>query len=226
MSAAMYAIPGIASAIGGIAGMFGKKRNPAGEANQYLDQIPGQMNPYYQPYINAGQGALGKLQGEYGTALDDPNAIYNKLGQGYKESPGYKARLQQALAAAGNASAAGGMLGSPQDIQGQTQTANDITAQDYENYLNHMQGIYNKGLEGQGEINRQGFDASTGYANILGQVTGQKANNAYNNAASQNQGNAQNWSNIFGGIGAAAQGYNQGQQQNDLLAWLKSHGGY
>lgn len=225
MAAVISALPGIASAIGGVAGMFGGRRNPSREAGRYLDQIPGMMQPYYQPYINAGQGALGKLQGEYGTALDDPNAIYNKLGQGYKESPGYKARLQKALGAAGNSAAAGGMLGSPQDQQQQAQMANDITAQDYENYFNHMQGIYNTGLAGEGDINRQGFDASTGYGNILGQVQGQKANMAYNDAASQNQANAQNWANIFGGIGAAGQGYNSYNQQQDLLNWWKNNGG-
>lgn len=227
MSAVWNAIPGIATAAGGIAGLFGgKKKNPAAEAGKYLDQIPGQIKPYYDPYINAGRSALGTAQGEYNTGINDPNSTYNKLAQGYKESPGYKFQLQKALGAAQNASAAGGMLGTPQDQQQQAQVASDISSQYFEKYLNHMFGIYNQGVAGNQHISDEGFDASTSYGNALGQVTGQKANNAYNQANSDNQDRQRNWSNIIGGVGGAFQGYNQGQQQQELLDWLKSHGGY
>ena len=125
--ALLSALPGIASAAGGVAGLFGKKgRNPADASNQYLDQIPGAMKPYYQPYMDSGSRSMGKLEGEYGSALDDPNSIYNKLSSGYKESPGYQAKLQAALGAGQNASAAGGMLGTPQDVTQESKIAHDI----------------------------------------------------------------------------------------------------
>lgn len=54
--------------------------NPADKASPYLDKVPGTIKPYYDPYINAGQGALGNLQGEYG-ALANPNTRGNLQGQ-------------------------------------------------------------------------------------------------------------------------------------------------
>lgn len=211
LPALIAALPGIISAAGGVASMFGHHKNPADEANNYLDQIPGAMNPYYQPYMNAGNNALNKLTGEYGSALDDPNSIYNKLAQGYKESPGYQAKLKAALSAGTNASASGGMLGTPQDVQQHEQIAHDITDQDFQDYLNHMTGIYNKGLEGTQGIENQGFGANTSYGNMIGSVLGQKGQNAYTGTAGENQARSQNWANIISGLGSALTGfYNPG----------------
>jgi len=47
-------------------------------------------------------------------ANNDPDGLYSKLGQGYKESPGYQFKLKQAMMAGDNAAAAGGMAGTPQ----------------------------------------------------------------------------------------------------------------
>lgn len=214
--ALLAALPGIMSAAGGLSGLFGNKNkgNPADAANRYLDQIPGQMNPYYQPYMDAGKGALGKLTGEYGNTIDDPNSIYNKLAEGYKESPGYAFKLKQALGAGQNASAAGGMLGTPQDVQQQSQIGHDIADQDFEKYMERMNGIYNRGLQGEEGINQKGFDASTGYGNMLGSILGQKGMNAFTGQQGQNQANQANWSNFFGGIGQGVQGYNDWTNRN------------
>ncbi len=217
--ALMGMLGGLGSAAGGIAGLFGNKNKnkPATAANQYLDQIPGAMNPYYQPYMDAGKGALGSLQGEYGSALNDPNAIYNKLAGGYKESPGYQFKLKSALGAGQNASASGGMLGTPQDVQQQEQIGHDISDQDFEKYMQHMSGIYNRGLEGEEGINKQGFDASTGYGNMLGSILGQKGKMAYEGANAANTAKGQNWSNIFSGLGSAATGYSSGDMMQQLF---------
>ncbi len=58
---------GLGQAAGGIAGLFGVGgKNPANAASKYLDQIPGAIKPYYDPYINAGKGALDELGSQYG----------------------------------------------------------------------------------------------------------------------------------------------------------------
>ncbi len=57
--------------------------NPANKAQPYLDRVPDTIKPYYQPYINAGQNALGDLQGQYG-ALSNPN-VRNQLQGQYGE---------------------------------------------------------------------------------------------------------------------------------------------
>lgn len=214
-------IPGIASAAGGLFGMFGKKnKNPADAANGYLDQIPGQVNPYYQPYMDAGKGALNTLQGQYGNLLNNTGDVYNKLAGGYKESPGYQFALKQALGAGQNSSAAGGMLGTPADQQQQMGIAQDLSSKDFGNYMQNQMGLYGAGLSGMGNINQMGFDASTGYGNMLGSILGQKAQNAFSGQAGMNQGRQQNMNDIFGGIGGAASGYFNNQHINDILKQL------
>lgn len=220
-------LPGIASAAGGLFGMFGnkKKNNPANAANPYLDQIPGQMKQYYQPYMDAGNSAMSSLQGEYGKLMGDPASMYNKFAEGYKESPGYKFKLDQAMNAARNASAAGGMLGTPQDQQQAMQTATGIADQDFNDYMSQISGLYGKGLEGEQGIENQGFDANTSFANMLAQILGQKGMNAFTGQQGQNQANSQNWSNLFSGIGAAGAGYGSYTKNQQLMELLKHMGG-
>jgi len=222
----LSALPGIGSALGGVAGLFSKPKNPANAANSYLDKIQGQTTPYYQPYINSGQSALKQLQEQYGSLLSDPNAMYSKFAEGYKESPGYQFKLKNALQAGQNASAAGGMLGTPMDVQQQSQIGNDISSEDFNNYISQIAGLYGKGLEGTQGLNSQGYDASSSMGNMLAQILGQKGQNAFTGQQGMNQANQQNWANIFGGASAAGQGYNSYNQQQQLLDWLKQNGGF
>ena len=109
----------LTSGIGaGLKGAFGRDKpdftNPADAAKPYLDRIPETMNPYFQPAIDRGNRSGDTLERQYGEMTNDPSALLSRLGSGYKESPGYQFKLHQALAAANNASAAGGMLGSNQ----------------------------------------------------------------------------------------------------------------
>jgi hypothetical protein len=200
---------GLSSMMSGLGGLFGSKKqkqkdNPANAANQYLNQIPGVMNPYFQPYINAGQQVDPQLQQLYSQMIGNPQQFYNQMGQGYKESPGYQTRLQQALGGAGNAAAAGGMLGSPMHQQQAAQISGDMASQDYEQYLNHMLGLFGGGLSGQQGISNRGYEAGTRYGENLGNILGNQADVAFKGQAGQNLQNNQNWSNLFGGLGQAA----------------------
>lgn len=183
--------------------LFGRNKNPAGEANKYLNQIPGTINPYYQPYINAGQGALNNVQGEYGKLTNDPNAIYNKLASGYEPSKGYQFNLQQALNAGQNAAASGGMLGTPQNQQQSQQIASGLASQDFQNYLANNMGLYGMGLQGQQGLESQGWDASKSLAENLANVLGRQGQLAYEGQAAQNANRGANWSNLFGLAGQA-----------------------
>ncbi len=220
--AALSLLPGVLGAGKGIFDMFsnGNNRNPAKEANKYLDQIPGQTNQYYQPYIDRGREAGNDLTQRYGQMLNNPGDLYNQLGAGYKESPGYQTRLKAGLQAATNAQAAGGMEGSLQHQQYAAERANDIQGKDFEDYLNHVLGLYGAGLQGEQGQDERGYNAGTDYGNILSNVTGQKAKNAYEDANAENTRNGQNWSNIFGGIGSGVSGYNSYQNHQDILKLL------
>jgi hypothetical protein len=179
--------------------LFGGGKNPANSANNYLNQIPGSVSPYYQPYINQGQQSNQILQGQYGNLINNPNAIYDKLGQGYHESPGYQFKLNQALQAGTNAAAAGGMAGSPQHEQQNMQVANDIAGQDYQDYINHILGLYGIGLQGEQGLGQQGFQASTGYGDILGSNLAQQGGLAYQGQAGQNANRSNLWGNLISG---------------------------
>jgi len=73
-----------------------KHRDPEKEANKYLDQIPGQSKELYDPYMNAGKESLDKLKTYYDQLMNNPGETFNKLGEGYKQSPGYAATLREA----------------------------------------------------------------------------------------------------------------------------------
>lgn len=198
-------LSGIGQAAGGLFG--GKGGNPEAAANKYLNQIPGAVNPYYRPYQAAGINALGKLQGQYGEMTDNPGAFYNKLAGGYTQSPGYDFKLKQALNARNNAAAAGGMSGTPQHEQQSMETAEGIANQDFENYLNHVLGIFGKGQQGYEGINTQGFDANTQFGQMLAQLLGNQAQYAYGSETQKNINNSNKWGNILSGIGTAVSGF-------------------
>jgi hypothetical protein len=208
--------PGLGAGIGDLFAGFmmggNNTPNPANSAMPYLNQIPGAMSPYFNPYIKAGQGALGNLQNQYGQLTgqlpslqnqysqmtNNPSGVMNNIGSGFHQSPGFQFQTNQALGAANRAAAAGGMLGSPQEQQNIAGTVNGMANQDYYNYLNHAMGMYGQGLQGQqnlygmglqGEqgINNMGYGASNEFGQDLMSQLMSQANLSYAGQADQNQ---------------------------------------
>lgn len=182
------------------------RNNPANTANNYLDQIPEAMRPYFQPYIDKGKDSGDKLNGQYGQMTDNPGEFYNNLGKGYKESPGYQATLREALAGANNAAAmgGGGGLGTPGHENYAANAAGDAASKDYEKYINHIMDIFGLGQKGQQTEEQQGYDASKDYGTSLGNTLGQKAQYGYAGQAGENQNRSNNWSNLFKALGTGA----------------------
>lgn len=164
----------LGSDLGGIfSSLFGMSnyQNPANAAQPYLNQIPGMLQQYFNPYIQAGQNAMGQLQGQYGNLTSNPTGVLNQIsgnwqtpvgvsnqiqsnwqqptntmnqiGSTYQSSPGYNFNVQQATSAANNAAAAGGMVGSPQEQQQLAHTVSGIADQDYNQYLGNALNQYN-----------------------------------------------------------------------------------
>jgi hypothetical protein len=199
------AAPGLAQTAGGLNTIFGKQpKNPGTVANNYISQIPGQTKPYYQPYMDAGKGALSDLQNQYKDLLS--GNTQNQLGSNFKESPGYQYNLQQALGAGNNASAAGGMLGTPMHQEQNMGIAHGLASQDYNNYMQNQIGLYGSGLHGEEGLNNQGFEANKGYADTLGNALSQQGAYGFAGQTGQNQYKQQGMSDIFGGLGGAASG--------------------
>lgn len=187
---------------------FGR-RNPEKEANRYLDKIPGQTKPLYDPYMNAGKESLDKLKTYYDQLMNNPGETFNKLGEGYKQSPGYAATLREALSGANNAAAlgSGGGLGAYGHQELAAGAAGDVANKDYEQYIKHVLGLNKQGVEGQQTLEDQGYDATKGYADVLNSTANAQGTNAANAASGQNQRSGKNWSNLFGFLGGAGAGY-------------------
>ena len=90
--------------------------------------------------------------------------------------------------------------------------------------MSQIAALYGQGLSGEQGLNTQGYDASSSLGNMLAQVLGQKGMNAFTGQQGMNQAKQQNWANIFGGLGAAGQGYGMSNEQSALLNWLKQNG--
>lgn len=213
---------GAAGIGGGLYNLLGKSPSTLDAANKYLNQIPGAMQPYYQPYMTAGQNALGQLMGQYGQLTGSTGDIYNKLAGGYKESPGFQQQLQKAMGAAGSAQAAGGMLGTPASTMQSANIASDIAAKDFGDYMSRMQNLYTTGLQGLSGINQMGYGASTDYGNMLANILGQQSQYNVLDQAMRNKRRSQGIGQLAGGLGAlggfflggpmgAAAGYGLGQ---------------
>ena len=123
----------------GIGNMFGGGGSipNMGQSNNYLSQIQPSIDRYLQPYIGAGQNAMGTLQEQYGNLINDPSAMMNKFGSGYQQSPGYQYNVDQATKGANNAAAAGGFIGSPQQQEYMAKQIGGLASQDYNQYLNN-----------------------------------------------------------------------------------------
>lgn len=189
----------------GIGGMFGSgSQNPADAGMKYLDQIPGAIQGYQQPYMDAGQHALGNLSGQYDQLLNDPGGKLNQIGGGFHQSPGFQFALQQALGGSGHAAAAGGMAGSPQHEQQNMGIATQMGNQDYYNWLGQATGLYGQGLSGSQGMAQMGQNSAMNMSDQIAQMLAAKSQLGYNGAANQNQSMASNFGNLAGGAATLA----------------------
>lgn len=150
---------GILSAV---LGMFGANKAASAQkasAQNQLDfnkQVYGDISANFKPYLDMG------LQGQQ---------AYNSLlglGQapagftGFQQSPGYQWAMQQGMDAAQSRAAAGGGLNSGKTLQDLNAFGQGLANQEYQTYLNRLQGI---GQQGQNAAGMQGAAAQQYAAN-------------------------------------------------------------
>lgn len=115
-----------------LSSMFGDDDDGGQGAGGYLGQISQMLPKYFEPYQE----------------MLDPGKLMGKIGGGFKSSPGYQFSLGQALKGVGQASAAGGMAGSPMQQQQAAGAAQGLASQDYGNYMQRALGLYGQGAQG------------------------------------------------------------------------------
>lgn len=199
---------GMGAAFGGIGAGLGQMfmgggDNPSDAANKYYNRIPGMLEKYMNPYIEAGQQAIPGLESQYGQLMNDPGGRLNQMGSSYQQSPGFKFALQQALQGAGHAAAAGGMAGSPQHEQQNMQIATNLANQDYNNWIKNAMGMYGQGLEGEQGLYNRGAQTGVGLGEDIGSVFANQGGLAAAGQAGQNSANSQMWGNLLGGAAQA-----------------------
>jgi hypothetical protein len=172
--------------------------NPADAAMGDLDKIPGLLQQYYSPYMKAGEQSLGNLQGQYGQLLGNPGQRLNQIGSEYQQSPGFQFAKDQGLQAVNNASAAGGMAGTPQHGQQAAGFVEGLANQDYNNWMQHALGLYGQGLAGEQDLSHLGFGATDSSTQSLINSLLSKASLKYAGADAANK-------NRGGGIGSILQ---------------------
>jgi hypothetical protein len=185
----------------GAAGLFGGGgKNPADQANKYISQIPGQTNPYNQPYFEAGKSQLPELQNQYHEGMTNPGGRYNQIGESFHESPGFKFAMQQALQGANNGAASGGMFGSPQNTQQNMTLATDLANQDYYKYMKGATDLYGNAMTGGQNMANQGQQAGKSQADTIAQALAQQGAYGYEGQAQRNQNKNSAWSDLASGI--------------------------
>lgn len=187
-------------------GLFGGGKNPYQAGQGYLSQIPGMLGPMFNPYISRGQADLGRVNRQYGALTQDPGGFINRMGSGFQASPGYQYNVDQAMKAANQAAAAGGMLGSPAEQEGIANTVHGLANQDYQQYLGNVLGAYNTGLSGQQHLADQGLTAGQEYGSDLSNVAMSQAMLAELAQQYQNQQKQQQDSGLGGIFGSALGG--------------------
>lgn len=168
----------IGAGAGLLGGFFGNGDDTRKAANM-MDNIPGRVKKFYDPYINAGNQAIPQLQEQYGHLLNDPGGMINQIGAGYKQSPGFQFAMQQALAGGDRAAAAGGYSGAPRHNLEGMETAEGLASKDFENYLSHALSQYGLGLKGEEGFANMGQKGGEDYADMLAQALAQEAKMKY-----------------------------------------------
>lgn len=196
--------------------MFGKPsyQNPADAAMPYLNQVPGQISNYYQPYSNTGRGAMNQYYGQMQNLGTPQGAmdVFNQMAGGYSESPWAKQQTDQMTQSMGQLGAASGMAGTPSMQLALANQIQGITSKDQQNYQNMVSGLYGQGLGGLQDLTHLGYQADSSHAEDLIKNLMAQAGLSYSGAANQNnynsalaQGGMNNLSGLLGAGGSLYQ---------------------
>lgn len=161
--------------------------NPAGAAMPYLNRIPQEVRPYYEPYIEGGREASDIQDPLHQAMAASPDAFLKTIMEGYEPSRGYQFKKGEMERAINNNAGHGGFIGTPHNQRQQAELVQGLLSEDMQQFLSNILGTQNTGLEGLERRTNRGFEASTGYGDIVGSTLGSQAGLGYQGQAGQNQ---------------------------------------
>lgn len=200
-------VPAAVGAYGALRGSRGRN-NPGNASSEYLNQIPGQGQQAYNPFIESGQQAEQQLNPITSQFAQNPFDVYNNIMGQYQPSPGYQYRESQLNKAAGNTAAAGGFAGTENDVANRSSLINDLMGGDMQQFLQNILGIQGTGLAGLESRVGRGAAGAEGLANHLGVAAGAQARNAGSGQNYQNNSRANAYSSLASLVGGGVNAYN------------------
>lgn len=187
--------------LGGLlSGLFGDSGDPYKQAMDQYRQWGKKVEGVQNPFLNAGQGAIGDFQG-WLKGMSDPSGFINGLMKNYQESP-YAHYLQQQGQRAGiNAASASGLIGSTPFLQQMQQNAENISSADMNQWLQNVLGINTQYGQGEQNLVNMGQNSANVLSNFYGNAAPFMGEQAYNKAAA---GQNDMWNTIGGAASLAA----------------------
>ena len=206
------------SALNQLAGLYGLNTTPGGASAQSYAYL--QANPQVKADIDAGafggpgnyDAAVNWRRNEYGgvdngtgqvMAGGQPGAPGQQAGgnsamNAFFTSPDYQFRQNESMRALTARNAALGIQDSGAAQRSALQLSGNLASGEFNNYANRLSS-----LAGVGQTAAQNTAvAGQNFANSMGQVLGNNAQNLASSYATQGQNNANLWSGIGGAVGA------------------------
>ena len=186
------------SGLGGFfGGLFGDSGKPYNKAMEEYQKYMQQAQQTQQPYLNAGQGAIGDYQ-KWLEGQKDPSKFINDQMGNYQESPWAKNMQQQSMNAGQNAASASGLMGSTPLMGALQQNAGTIASEDQNKWLQNVLGINTQYGQGQQNLMNGGQNAANSLTNMYNQMGNNMGQAAYGQQAGKQQ---DFWNMIGGGLG-------------------------
>lgn len=176
--------------------------DPTKSANKYLDQIAPMEKEYYNPYIDRGNKAYDQFAPQFDQMSSNPTEFLEMLMKEYQPSSGFQMRNDNALKAAGNSAAAGGMRGSINDINNEAGITDTLLGNDMQQWLQNVLGIQGTGLQGEQNLYGTGFNATQNLTGDLANVLGTQGSLAFQGTTQKNKA----FSDFISGLTKAAGG--------------------
>ena len=142
----------LASLAGGLLGASASRRAADQQAQAAREQLDFSKQVYqdqqnaFAPYVQAGQQGMQAYNSLLGLG-SAPEGF-----GGYQQSPGYQFQLSQGLDAAKSAAMGRGGMGSGSTMTALNNYAQGVANQDYQTYLNRLQGVAQMGQASAGGV--------------------------------------------------------------------------
>lgn len=167
-------------------GLFGSSGDPYKEAMKQYQQWADKTQQVQQPYLNAGNQAIGDyqywLQGQ-----EDPAQFINNLMGQYQESPHARYLQNQSLNAGQNAASASGLMGSTPLMRELQQNSTNIASQDQNQWLQNLLGINTQYGQGQGNLINSGQNSANSLSNMYQNMGQNMSQGAFGKKSGQQQ---------------------------------------